>query len=118
MESLSAGRTSTDGSSASTGANNTKAKENTGGAIRLESILDKIIDQWGSAKQLQYKLKINLLSPGVLRTESVRSGFQRSIYTQYRGILISLDAQKSTPFLPHLFRPTRVSATFPPKENS
>lgn len=52
MESLSAGRTSTDSSSASTGANNTeaKAKENTGGAIRLESILEKVIDHWGSAK--------------------------------------------------------------------
>jgi hypothetical protein len=97
MESLSAGRTSTDGSSASTGANNTeaKAKENTGGVIRLESILEKVIDQWGSAKQLQYKLKINPLSPGVLHTGSARSRFRSLIYTQYRGILISLDAQKS-----------------------
>ena len=45
MESLSAGRTSTDGSSASTGANNTeaKAKENTDEPIRPKSLLKIII---------------------------------------------------------------------------
>jgi hypothetical protein len=34
------------------------------------------------------------------------------------GLLVEVTADGPTPFLPHVFRKTRVSATFPPKANS
>ncbi|MDG1150648.1 MAG: hypothetical protein P8Q54_04485 [Akkermansiaceae bacterium] len=46
-------------------------------------------------------------------SEDFEKGFQRRELTDPKGWTHS-----SPPFLPHGFRPTRVSATFPPKENS